>query len=181
MPSQLVYHHKPWNLQHLCQDFYVPPQHSVLWAIALIRKHWLQHDWRIKAVLRKLRKIIPWRTTNQFSTHGAAFEYPAPCVPWCKPRKVAAIHSCCFIFHFSTFSFVLPGHFQINNKTGFISTAKPLDYEDVTSYILRVQADSMEVVMSNLRVPSRSKETHPLSSPNIGLKWCFTLLQVMYL
>uniref|UniRef100_H3C5M5 Protocadherin-15 n=1 Tax=Tetraodon nigroviridis TaxID=99883 RepID=H3C5M5_TETNG len=48
------------------------------------------------------------------------------------------------------------GHFQINNKTGVISTAKPLDYEAVTSYVLRVQADSMEVVMSNLRVPSKT-------------------------
>lgn len=63
------------------------------------------------------------------------------------------------IFNFSPSSSVLPGHFQINNKTGVIFTAKPLDYENVTSYVLRVQADSMEVVMSNLRVPSRSKET----------------------
>lgn len=98
----------------------------------------------------------------------------------CKPRKAAVIHSCCLTLIFPL-SPLLPGHFQINNKTGVISTAKPLDYEDVTSYILRVQADSMEVVMSNLRVPSRSKETHPTSSPNIGLKQCFMLLQVMYL
>lgn len=48
------------------------------------------------------------------------------------------------------------GHFKVNNMTGVISTAKPLDYESVTSYILRVQADSMIVVMSNLRVPSKS-------------------------
>uniref|UniRef100_A0A3Q3WVN7 Protocadherin-15 n=1 Tax=Mola mola TaxID=94237 RepID=A0A3Q3WVN7_MOLML len=48
------------------------------------------------------------------------------------------------------------GHFQVNNKTGVISTAKPLDYENVTTYILRVQADSMEVVMANLRVPSKT-------------------------
>uniref|UniRef100_A0A8C7YQS6 Protocadherin-15 n=1 Tax=Oryzias sinensis TaxID=183150 RepID=A0A8C7YQS6_9TELE len=41
---------------------------------------------------------------------------------------------------------------MINNRTGVISTAKPLDYENVTSYILRVQADSLVVVMSNLRV-----------------------------
>ncbi|XP_025753395.1 protocadherin-15 isoform X8 [Oreochromis niloticus] len=47
------------------------------------------------------------------------------------------------------------GHFQVNNRTGVISTAKPLDYENVTSYVLRVQADSMVVVMSNLRVPSK--------------------------
>ncbi|KAF3842012.1 hypothetical protein F7725_023963 [Dissostichus mawsoni] len=43
----------------------------------------------------------------------------------------------------------------VNNRTGVISTAKPLDYENVTSYVLRVQADSMLVVMSNLRVPSK--------------------------
>uniref|UniRef100_A0A8D3BG94 Protocadherin-15 n=1 Tax=Scophthalmus maximus TaxID=52904 RepID=A0A8D3BG94_SCOMX len=48
------------------------------------------------------------------------------------------------------------GHFQVNNRTGVISTAKPLDYENVTSYVLRVQADSMLVVMSNLRVPSKT-------------------------
>uniref|UniRef100_A0A671X6W0 Protocadherin-15 n=1 Tax=Sparus aurata TaxID=8175 RepID=A0A671X6W0_SPAAU len=48
------------------------------------------------------------------------------------------------------------GHFQVNNRTGVISTAKPLDYENVTTYVLRVQADSMLVVMSNLRVPSKT-------------------------
>uniref|UniRef100_A0A8C2ZGN5 Protocadherin-15 n=1 Tax=Cyclopterus lumpus TaxID=8103 RepID=A0A8C2ZGN5_CYCLU len=48
------------------------------------------------------------------------------------------------------------GHFRVNNRTGVISTAKPLDYENVTSYVLRVQADSMLVVMSNLRVPSKT-------------------------
>ncbi|XP_041645580.1 protocadherin-15a [Cheilinus undulatus] len=48
------------------------------------------------------------------------------------------------------------GHFEVNNKTGVISTAEPLDYENVTSYVLRVQADSMVVVMSNLRVPSKT-------------------------
>uniref|UniRef100_A0A672J4M1 Protocadherin-related 15a n=1 Tax=Salarias fasciatus TaxID=181472 RepID=A0A672J4M1_SALFA len=48
------------------------------------------------------------------------------------------------------------GQFQVNNRTGVISTAKPLDYENVTSYVLRVQADSMIVVMSNLRVPSKT-------------------------
>uniref|UniRef100_A0A4W6CPD4 Protocadherin-related 15a n=1 Tax=Lates calcarifer TaxID=8187 RepID=A0A4W6CPD4_LATCA len=48
------------------------------------------------------------------------------------------------------------GHFQVNNRTGVISSAKPLDYENVTSYVLRVQADSMLVVMSNLRVPSKT-------------------------
>ncbi|XP_037127213.1 protocadherin-15a isoform X2 [Syngnathus acus] len=48
------------------------------------------------------------------------------------------------------------GHFRVDNKTGVISTAKPLDYENVTSYVLRVQADSLLVVMSNLRVPSKT-------------------------
>uniref|UniRef100_A0A665X978 Protocadherin-15 n=1 Tax=Echeneis naucrates TaxID=173247 RepID=A0A665X978_ECHNA len=48
------------------------------------------------------------------------------------------------------------GHFQVNNRTGVISTAKALDYENVTTYVLRVQADSMLVVMSNLRVPSKT-------------------------
>ncbi|KAM6916717.1 protocadherin-15-like [Xenentodon cancila] len=48
------------------------------------------------------------------------------------------------------------GHFRVNNRTGVISTAARLDYENVTSYVLRVQADSMVVVMSNLRVPSKT-------------------------
>uniref|UniRef100_A0A8C7KYJ8 Protocadherin-15 n=1 Tax=Oncorhynchus kisutch TaxID=8019 RepID=A0A8C7KYJ8_ONCKI len=48
------------------------------------------------------------------------------------------------------------GEFQVSNRTGVISTAKPLDYETVTSYVLRVQADSMVVVMAQLRVPSKS-------------------------
>ncbi|XP_010002513.1 PREDICTED: uncharacterized protein LOC104394598, partial [Chaetura pelagica] len=46
--------------------------------------------------------------------------------------------------------------FAINNRTGVISVKKPLDYESVTSYELRVQADSLQVVRSNLRVPSKS-------------------------
>ncbi|TNN81781.1 Protocadherin-15 [Liparis tanakae] len=61
------------------------------------------------------------------------------------------------------------GHFRVNNKTGVISTAKPLDYENVTSYILRVQADSMLVVMFNLRVPSKSKTEHPMNGSHNGL------------
>ncbi|MBN3312075.1 PCD15 protein, partial [Atractosteus spatula] len=48
------------------------------------------------------------------------------------------------------------GEFTINNSTGVISLRKLLDYETNTSYILRVQADSMQVVRSNLRVPSKS-------------------------
>ncbi|XP_050980465.1 protocadherin-15b isoform X2 [Labeo rohita] len=48
------------------------------------------------------------------------------------------------------------GEFVMNNITGVISTAKPLDYESNSSYILRVGADSMRVVSSNLRAPSKS-------------------------
>uniref|UniRef100_A0A3Q2EA02 Protocadherin-15 n=1 Tax=Cyprinodon variegatus TaxID=28743 RepID=A0A3Q2EA02_CYPVA len=48
------------------------------------------------------------------------------------------------------------GHFKVDSSTGVISIAKPLDYENITSYVLRVQADSLGVVMSNLRVPSKS-------------------------
>uniref|UniRef100_A0A8C5UJI8 Protocadherin-15 n=1 Tax=Malurus cyaneus samueli TaxID=2593467 RepID=A0A8C5UJI8_9PASS len=46
--------------------------------------------------------------------------------------------------------------FAIHNRTGVISVKKPLDYERVQSYELRVQADSLHVVRSNLRVPSKS-------------------------
>ncbi|XP_068817412.1 protocadherin-15 isoform X5 [Capricornis sumatraensis] len=46
--------------------------------------------------------------------------------------------------------------FGINNITGVIYVNAPLDYETRTSYVLRVQADSLEVVLANLRVPSKS-------------------------
>ncbi|XP_074855692.1 protocadherin-15 [Carettochelys insculpta] len=46
--------------------------------------------------------------------------------------------------------------FAINDRTGVIFIKKPLDYESVKSYELRVQADSLQVVQSNLRVPSKS-------------------------
>ncbi|KAM6956436.1 protocadherin-15-like [Aplochiton taeniatus] len=48
------------------------------------------------------------------------------------------------------------GDFRVNNQSGVIGTAKPLDYESVTSYVLRVQADSLFVIQSSLRVPSKS-------------------------
>ncbi|XP_049614964.1 protocadherin-15 isoform X1 [Syngnathus scovelli] len=48
------------------------------------------------------------------------------------------------------------GVFALNNKTGLISTAKRLDYEANSSYLLKVEADSMRVVSSNLRAPSKS-------------------------
>lgn len=47
--------------------------------------------------------------------------------------------------------------FGINNITGVIYVNAPLDYETRTSYVLRVQADSLEVVLANLRVPSKSR------------------------
>ncbi|XP_045423997.1 protocadherin-15 isoform X3 [Lemur catta] len=46
--------------------------------------------------------------------------------------------------------------FGINNVTGVIYVNAPLDYETRMSYVLRVQADSLEVVLANLRVPSKS-------------------------
>ncbi|XP_032358281.1 protocadherin-15 isoform X2 [Etheostoma spectabile] len=46
--------------------------------------------------------------------------------------------------------------FALNETTGVISTAKPLDYEATSTYVLRVEADSMGVVSSNLRVPSKT-------------------------
>uniref|UniRef100_A0A8B9LAL4 Protocadherin-related 15a n=1 Tax=Astyanax mexicanus TaxID=7994 RepID=A0A8B9LAL4_ASTMX len=49
------------------------------------------------------------------------------------------------------------GVFRVDNRTGMIYTAKLLDYESVTSYELRVQADSLALVLANLRVPSKSK------------------------
>ncbi|XP_066534297.1 protocadherin-15a isoform X2 [Hoplias malabaricus] len=48
------------------------------------------------------------------------------------------------------------GVFRVDNRTGVIYTAKPLDYEKVISYELRVQADSLALVLANLRVPSKT-------------------------
>uniref|UniRef100_A0A4W6E4J8 Protocadherin-15 n=1 Tax=Lates calcarifer TaxID=8187 RepID=A0A4W6E4J8_LATCA len=48
------------------------------------------------------------------------------------------------------------GVFALNETTGVISTAKPLDYEANSSYTLKVEADSMRVVSSNLRAPSKT-------------------------
>lgn len=49
-----------------------------------------------------------------------------------------------------------PGEFNLNETTGVLSTAKGLDYESNHSFVLKVEADSIEVVSSNLRVPSKS-------------------------
>ncbi|CAJ1081054.1 protocadherin-15-like isoform X4 [Xyrichtys novacula] len=48
------------------------------------------------------------------------------------------------------------GVFTLNETTGMIYTAKPLDYEANSSYILRVEADSMHVISSNLRAQSKT-------------------------
>ncbi|XP_029312580.1 protocadherin-15-like [Cottoperca gobio] len=48
------------------------------------------------------------------------------------------------------------GAFALNETTGVISTAKLLDYEANSSYVLRVEADSMRVASSTLRVPSKT-------------------------
>nr|XP_057918204.1 protocadherin-15-like [Doryrhamphus excisus] len=48
------------------------------------------------------------------------------------------------------------GMFELNDTTGLISTARSLDYETNSSYVLKVEADSMRVVSSNLRAPSKS-------------------------
>ena len=48
----------------------------------------------------------------------------------------------------------------------------PLDYETRTSYVLRVQADSLEVVLANLRVPSKSKLCYLRILREL---WCFYL------
>uniref|UniRef100_A0A8C1U7X1 Protocadherin-15 n=1 Tax=Cyprinus carpio TaxID=7962 RepID=A0A8C1U7X1_CYPCA len=54
------------------------------------------------------------------------------------------------------YSIVSGSEFTVNNRTGIIYTNKLLDYESVTSYVLRVQADSLAVILANLRVPSKT-------------------------
>ncbi|XP_068113953.1 protocadherin-15 [Hyperolius riggenbachi] len=48
------------------------------------------------------------------------------------------------------------GAFAIDNSTGVITVVKPLDYENTTSYELRIQADSMQVARFNLRAASKT-------------------------
>ncbi|KAM5140959.1 protocadherin-15 [Mantella aurantiaca] len=48
------------------------------------------------------------------------------------------------------------GSFAIDNITGVITVVKQLDYENTTSYELRIQADSMQVARYNLRATSKS-------------------------
>ncbi|XP_047668902.1 protocadherin-15a isoform X2 [Tachysurus fulvidraco] len=48
------------------------------------------------------------------------------------------------------------GDFRVDDSTGMIYTAKLLDYETRTSYELRLQADSLALVLANLRVPSKT-------------------------
>ncbi|KAM4839832.1 LOW QUALITY PROTEIN: protocadherin-15-like [Urocitellus parryii] len=65
------------------------------------------------------------------------------------------------------------GKFGINNITGVIYVNAPLDYETRTSYVLRVQADSLEVVLANIRVPSKRQhefmfETYQATDKDTG-------------
>uniref|UniRef100_A0A8C5A0C1 Cadherin domain-containing protein n=1 Tax=Gadus morhua TaxID=8049 RepID=A0A8C5A0C1_GADMO len=50
------------------------------------------------------------------------------------------------------------GVFVLNSTSGVLCTARPLDYEANSSFILQVEAHSLEVVSSNLRAPSRGKQ-----------------------
>lgn len=67
------------------------------------------------------------------------------------------------------------GQFRVNNRTGIIYTNKSLDYEKVTSYVLRVQADSLDIILANLRVPSKSKNNTEHIFPRI---LCGEILQL---
>lgn len=72
-------------------------------------------------------------------------------------------HSCCARALFTTFfwnffvALFSTGVFSLNETNGEIFTAKPLDYETNSTYVLKVEADSMRVVTSNLRAPSKCK------------------------
>ncbi|NXI23463.1 PCD15 protein, partial [Sterrhoptilus dennistouni] len=91
-----------------------------------------------------------------------------PSVPLCRPPPVSesapkgtvvAVVTAAALNQTVVYSIVSGNEedvFAINNRTGVISVKKPLDYESVQSYELRVQADSLQVVKSNLRVPSKS-------------------------
>ncbi|XP_069097078.1 protocadherin-15 [Pleurodeles waltl] len=48
------------------------------------------------------------------------------------------------------------GRFAIDNSTGVIYVKNQLDYETTKSYVLRIQADSMQIARFNLRAASKS-------------------------
>ncbi|XP_042192779.1 protocadherin-15b [Callorhinchus milii] len=48
------------------------------------------------------------------------------------------------------------GKFKIDERTGVITTNNTLDYETTKSFEIRIQADPLQLVRSNLRVPSRT-------------------------
>lgn len=78
-----------------------------------------------------------------------------PCRPLCVPFSVSFIIPSTLLQFFCLS--MSPGVFALNRTTGVVSTAKPLDYEANSSYVLKVEADSIRVVSSNLRAPSKSK------------------------
>lgn len=63
---------------------------------------------------------------------------------------------------------MFPGEFTLNETTGVVSTATGLDYESRSSFVLKVEADSITVASSNLRVPSKS-ESNLFKSNFIGI------------
>ena len=63
------------------------------------------------------------------------------------------------------------GEFAVNNSTGVISTARPLDYERNSSFILKVEADSMRVVASNQRAPSKGESSSGEPGGREGDRW----------
>uniref|UniRef100_A0AAY4C2G2 Cadherin domain-containing protein n=1 Tax=Denticeps clupeoides TaxID=299321 RepID=A0AAY4C2G2_9TELE len=56
----------------------------------------------------------------------------------------------------TVFYSIVGGNDDGDNRTGVIYTAKLLDYEEVTSYVLRVQADPLAIILANLRTPSKT-------------------------
>ncbi|KAG5262830.1 hypothetical protein AALO_G00279370 [Alosa alosa] len=50
------------------------------------------------------------------------------------------------------------GEFALHNSTGVITTARRLDFETNSSYVLRVEADPLQVISSNMRAPAKSAQ-----------------------
>lgn len=69
---------------------------------------------------------------------------------------------------------MFPGEFTLNETTGVVSTARGLDYESRSSFVLKVEADSIAVASSNLRVPSKS-ESNPFKSNFIGITFSYAV------
>lgn len=101
--SQLVDHHKPWNLQHLSGFLYSTSAFRIL-SRGADWKTWITTRLENQSCVEKIKENNPVKDNKSIQyTWG----YIWILTLGCKPRKAAASPSCCSSFHFSTFTLCL--------------------------------------------------------------------------